>query len=249
MRVVGACLAFALLVLPVAASPDDISWSTLIDQDAQTFDDPFKELTASELGRVATAAQLRQRLRQPDLTEAERERLQSRLNLKDEELADANIDIDRLLSQRWEVAEKRRKAAWSVNRAAEGKTIRIMGYFLLGRSIKPDALSAYLVPEFGMCSHVPPPPPNNLIHLELPEDSELPERLYAPVEIIGELEAERQEITTHVVDGVVNMASAWRLHVESLRLLGNDLKGVNPRSRGNWPVTLNRAETVSVPSQ
>ncbi|ERS82729.1 hypothetical protein Q672_05920 [Marinobacter sp. EVN1] len=53
-------------------------------------------------------------------------------------------------------------------------------------------LEFFLVPYYGACIHVPPPPPNQIIHVKYHEGFTL-EALYDPVWIEGELVIERTE--------------------------------------------------------
>jgi len=53
-------------------------------------------------------------------------------------------------------------------------------------------LEFFLVPYYGACIHVPPPPPNQIIHVTYPEGFEL-DALYDPVWIEGKLLIERTE--------------------------------------------------------
>ncbi|PSF08271.1 DUF3299 domain-containing protein [Marinobacter fuscus] len=53
-------------------------------------------------------------------------------------------------------------------------------------------LEFFLVPYYGACIHVPPPPPNQIIHVKYREGFTL-EALYDPVWIEGELLIERTE--------------------------------------------------------
>lgn len=53
-------------------------------------------------------------------------------------------------------------------------------------------LEFFLVPYYGACIHVPPPPPNQIIHVKYKEGFTL-EALYNPVWIKGELLIERTE--------------------------------------------------------
>lgn len=53
-------------------------------------------------------------------------------------------------------------------------------------------LEFFLVPYYGACIHVPPPPPNQIIHVKSKEGFKL-EALYDPVWIEGTLEIERTE--------------------------------------------------------
>lgn len=53
-------------------------------------------------------------------------------------------------------------------------------------------LEFFLVPYYGACIHVPPPPPNQIIHVKYREGFTLT-ALYEPVWIEGKLEIERTE--------------------------------------------------------
>ncbi|GAA3571594.1 MULTISPECIES: DUF3299 domain-containing protein [Marinobacter] len=53
-------------------------------------------------------------------------------------------------------------------------------------------LEFFLVPYFGACIHVPPPPPNQIIHVKYPQGIQL-EVLYEPVWVEGTLRTERVE--------------------------------------------------------
>lgn len=53
-------------------------------------------------------------------------------------------------------------------------------------------LEFFLVPYYGACIHVPPPPPNQIIHVKYKEGFTL-EALYDPVWIEGKLVIERTE--------------------------------------------------------
>lgn len=53
-------------------------------------------------------------------------------------------------------------------------------------------LEFFLVPYYGACIHVPPPPPNQIIHIKYEEGITL-EALYDPVWVQGELVIERTE--------------------------------------------------------
>ena len=44
----------------------------------------------------------------------------------------------------------------------------------------------FLVPYFGACIHMPPPPPNQMVLVEYPEGLEM-EALYTPFWVSGEL--------------------------------------------------------------
>ena len=77
---------------------------------------------------------------------------------------------------------------------------------------------AYLVPERGMCSHRPPPPPNQLIRVRLNGDWE-PSYFHEPVRLTGTLTTEPSVQHLMVVDGHMPMNATFLLETESVETL------------------------------
>ncbi|MGH1487312.1 MAG: DUF3299 domain-containing protein [Cellvibrionaceae bacterium] len=70
------------------------------------------------------------------------------------------------------------------------KTVRIAGFVVpIEYDEKQVITEFFLVPYFGACIHVPPPPPNQIIHVKYPDGLTL-EALYDPFWIEGELKTE-----------------------------------------------------------
>lgn len=75
----------------------------------------------------------------------------------------------------------------------DGRSGRIPGFVVpLKTTQDMRILEFFLVPYYGACIHVPPPPPNQIIHVKYKEGFKL-EALYDPVWIEGELKIERTE--------------------------------------------------------
>ncbi|KPQ02986.1 MAG: uncharacterized protein HLUCCO03_00100 [Marinobacter sp. HL-58] len=75
----------------------------------------------------------------------------------------------------------------------DGRSGRIPGFVVpLKTTDDMRIVEFFLVPYYGACIHVPPPPPNQIIHVKYEEGFEL-EALYEPVWIEGELKIERTE--------------------------------------------------------
>jgi hypothetical protein len=77
-----------------------------------------------------------------------------------------------------------------VNRTLDGKHVRIPGFVVpLERS--PDGLISefFLVPYFGACIHVPPPPPNQIVFVRMRKGAGL-RSIDDAVWVIGTLHAE-----------------------------------------------------------
>lgn len=233
------CLSFLLLPAWAQAEPETISWSQLVDESARDFEDPFKALSVSDLSDLSTVVRLRERLKSEEVASDARPRLLERLRLKEDSLEAEGIDIEWLLSQRWIVAEKRQASAWASNPDLDGRDVTIRGFLLLGRFPEGEGPAAYLVPEAGMCSHMPPPPPNQLLRLELPEGSEFPNGLYAPVELKGHLDRSHSDRAVHVVDGIVPMRSAWALEVTKMTAFSRTARNTSSDTP-KWPRTVNQ---------
>lgn len=92
-------------------------------------------------------------------------------------------------------AMARIRKAWDeapVNNAMHGAAIRIPG-FLVSLDGGPNAIREFLlVPYFGACIHVPPPPANQIIHV-LPDRPVKGVRTMDPVWASGVLEVVRSE--------------------------------------------------------
>ncbi|GAA5317518.1 MAG: DUF3299 domain-containing protein [Candidatus Pelagadaptatus aseana] len=75
----------------------------------------------------------------------------------------------------------------------DGKTVRIPG-FIVPLEFNDDEVITefFLVPFFGACIHVPPPPPNQIIHVTSQEGLKLT-ALYDPFWISGILSASLKE--------------------------------------------------------
>lgn len=212
------CAVLLVLALagPMAAGEArPIDWAELADPSAQDFEDPFRDLSGAALSDLITVVRLRDRLEEGGVADEARPRLEARLAEKEAALGAAGIDIDWLMAQRWAVAERRRAAAVAVNAALDGQPVEISGFLIPAPPSGSGQAAAYLVPQRGMCSHTPPPPPNQLLRLVL-ADAPGMARLYAPVTVRGTLLAEETRQEMIVVDGPVRMWSAWTLEAESL---------------------------------
>jgi len=217
-----------ILIGSALANSRIISWADLKDPERQ-FHDPYAELDSSQLRDLGIVLQLRMRLKQPDLGAEDRSRLKMRLARDEAQLALAGLDVDWLLSQRKTIALRRARASLSGNPALNGEKVTISGY-VIPVSSKNGTLSGYLVPEQGMCSHIPPPDPNQMIRLHLGAWD--PDYIYQPVQVTGRLTIEptRQEIT--LLDGPVDMIAAFQMTVTDATELDETVP--DPKNRTLW---------------
>jgi hypothetical protein len=210
VAVFAGILGFALaLAAPLAmASPSDLlRWETLPDPAAQTFDDPFAKLSAEQLRLLISVVRLREQSAKGDQATPED------LDAAEQKLLEVGINADELISQRWAVAERRRKAASAGNPKLDGTTITIAGFAIPGPASEGGTRIAYLVAQPGLCSHVPPPAPNQMLRLRLSGEW-FPQRIHEPVAVTGKLQLDPTERTFSVVDGPVQMNTTWSMDVE-----------------------------------
>jgi hypothetical protein len=78
----------------------------------------------------------------------------------------------------------------------DGRNVRIPGFIVPIEFIgEKKVASFFLVPYFGACLHLPPPPPNQIIYVVSEEGITL-ESLYEPVWISGKLSTQLFEDET-----------------------------------------------------
>jgi len=69
----------------------------------------------------------------------------------------------------------------------DGQRVRVPG-FVVPLELDGATLSEFLlVPYFGACIHVPPPPANQMVHVRIDEGVDLEHRMMDPVWITGQL--------------------------------------------------------------
>lgn len=221
----------ALIAAPAQAAP--LSWEALPDPAAQVFEDPYLDLGYHELKSLQEIALLTLELKKGTSSADERRDLQARLDTERAGLKAAGIDPEWLISQRWVIAERRERAATAGNPELDGASVTITGYVIPAPRDQKGRNVAYLVPERGMCAHIPPPPPNQLIRLIF-TDNWYPEFMYEPVKVTGNLAIDPSNRRMRVVDGPVNMASTFRLTVDEVGSLV--AKSDTGPTAQRWPI-------------
>ena len=74
-----------------------------------------------------------------------------------------------------------------------GKSIRLPGYIVpIEHNDNKSITSFFLVPFFGACIHLPPPPPNQIIYVNYPKGFDL-ESIYEPHWVYGDLKTSLKE--------------------------------------------------------
>lgn len=73
-----------------------------------------------------------------------------------------------------------------------GKLVKIPGFVVPLEGDDEVVTEFLLVPYFGACVHVPPPPSNQLIHVKMPKGAPV-EAMYDPIYVIGIIKTESWE--------------------------------------------------------
>jgi hypothetical protein len=76
---------------------------------------------------------------------------------------------------------------FNVNKSLEGVTVRLPGFIVPLEAVKNGGVSEFLlVPYFGSCIHVPPPPPNQIVYVHTSKRAGI-ESIYDAYWITGKL--------------------------------------------------------------
>jgi hypothetical protein len=76
---------------------------------------------------------------------------------------------------------------FGVNKSLEGATVRLPGFIVPLEAVKGGVVSEFLlVPYFGSCIHVPPPPPNQIVYVHLSRHTVI-ESIYDAYWVTGKL--------------------------------------------------------------
>jgi hypothetical protein len=211
------CVAAFLAATQASAEPEAIEFSDLADPFAVVFDDPYAAMGVDMLNELKLLVRLDRKLSASDLDEELRPRLEARRTAAQEKLKANGHEVDVLLERRWDVAKKRQTARMATNPVFDGAEVSITGYIIPAPSNADGSGFGYLVPQVGMCSHLPPPPPNQLVRVKLDADQQV-ESLYLPVRVSGLLRVEPSDETIFILDGMSRMLSGWTLDAATVDL-------------------------------
>ncbi len=190
------------------AEPASVDWSQLPDPVSQEYEDPYRDLTQAQFEALMTLARVQIELNGSS-SESEREQRATELS---QNLRAQGLDPEWILAQRDVVAERRKNAAFLTNSALEGAPVELTGYLLAAPEVESGEMVAYLVPDRGVCMHLPPPVPNQLVRLDI---DKLPEPLGPCINarVRGRLSASESAATVPIFDDTVQLWSSWRLDV------------------------------------
>lgn len=221
----------------VAVAEMAITWPDLIDTTAQVYEDPFRDLSYEQLEKLRVVAKAQQRLDGGVSATETRDEIEARLNSAKTSLAEQGIDAQNLISQRWAVAERRKRAAEAGNAALDGELVVLAGYAIPAPPADDGTPVAYLVPERGMCSHTPPPKPNQMVRVLLKGDWR-PATMHEPVQLTGRLSLSNTTHDIQVVDGLVPMRTAYEMEATGALTTQDMQVSAGSRQENAWAAAI-----------
>ncbi len=181
-----------LFYLPALAEQvRQLSWDDLVPAHLLS-DDPLADLTQEQLNLVVWVINTLDSLppRGPDTEEFYQEIDETMPKLKE-----AGIDISALMA-------KRKLLQTSIVEELNGQRVRIPGYLLPLEMSDTKVKEFLLVPYIGACIHVPPPPPNQIVHVNIiQKEGYRVKSMYEPVWVSGEISVKSMVKDLYLVDG------------------------------------------------
>lgn len=220
--------------LAFAAETQPVAWADLVDQSALAFEDPYQDLSYNQLENLRKIIAETRKIENGKLSAEANELSKTRIFDAKEMLAEDGIDADWLIAQRWIVADRREKAATAGNSDLDGKIVSLTGYSVPAPNAEDGTKITYLVPQRGMCSHMPPPNANQMIRARLTDDWQ-PRSLHEPVRLTGVLKLMDTDYAFPIVDGVVPMRASYLLEVTEIEQL--ESFGAKRPTSGEWTKT------------
>jgi hypothetical protein len=135
------------------------------------------------------------------------------------ELEQEGVSIDRLIARNRALRETRRRRDESVVRELDGRLVRLAGYVVPLEYAGTRVTEFLLVPFAGACVHVPPPPPNQIVHVRLDNGFENA-GLYTPVRVTGRLSAKGISRSLFLTDGTLDISVAYSLQGNGVQPYG-----------------------------
>lgn len=180
-----------------ALAAREITWEDLLPQ-VPGMENPFVGMGADQLVDLGYIARVRE-LQLTGEYDEDDEIVQEAGNLT-RQLLEQGVDVEDLLTRGRAIAEEQRALQSTTVETLDGQHIRMPGYVLPLEFDGEKVTEFLLVPFVGACIHVPPPPPNQIVHVFHPEGFET-EGLFSPVWVEGTMATEARSTELSLVDG------------------------------------------------
>lgn len=126
------------------------------------------------------------------------------------ELRKEGVDIAKLMAKFKEIQT-------TVVEALNGQRVRIPGYFLPLELSDAKVTEFLLVPYIGACIHVPPPPPNQIVHVRTdPKEGYSSKSLFKPVWVTGIITAKSMVKDLFLSDGTAGINIGYSMQAQRI---------------------------------
>ena len=197
--VVLACA--ACLLSAATQQVREVTWVDLSPAPSGS-EDPLANLTPDQLDLVLWVLNV---LETEPTRDSENEALYEEVDEAMPAIRETGIDID-------EVLERRKRARTAVVEELDGKRVRMPGYLLPLELDGTRVTEFFLVPYVGACIHVPPPPPNQIVHVKLAENESYQSReLFEPVWVTGVMSTTSTVQELYLVDGSADISTGYSI--------------------------------------
>jgi hypothetical protein len=132
-----------------------------------------------------------------------------------DDLAASGVDPAALFEKIEKVSEEADIRNKTLVSELDGHVIKLPGYVLPLDFEGTLVRSFLLVPYVGACIHVPPPPPNQIVHVQLKQGFESKE-LFAPVWVTGRINAGMNKTSLTLVDGSTDVNFGYALEATNV---------------------------------
>ena len=196
--IIAALLLIASATAPVAGEvPRELTWDSLVPP-PQQMDSPSAPLTTEQRQALDLLAYFRL---------LKKHGLESKVAGLEEQTAELTslleaegLDVESLLERYATINSAVEKQSRGMVAELEGQLVRLPGYALPVEFSEGGVTEFFLVPYVGACIHVPPPPPNQMVFVQLDEEFTV-DGLYTPVWITGRMSVGETTKSLSYVDG------------------------------------------------
>jgi len=196
----------ALLIDPAHAARE-LEWQDLMPE-VPAFDNPFVGMGADQLVDLGYIARVRELQASGDYTEDD-EIVQEADDLA-RQLTEQGVDVEDLLARGRAIAVQQQELRGTVVETLDGQHVRMPGYVLPLEFDGEKVTEFLLVPFVGACIHVPPPPPNQIVHVFHPQGFEN-QGLFTPVWVEGTIATEASNAELFLVDGNSQVSTGYTM--------------------------------------
>ena len=198
---------FPALLAEAIEDPRKLDWEKLLPN-VGPLDTPFRSLNTEQLIDLETLVGITKMQRRGTVLEVN-ETLEVAVELR-RKMENQELNVDKLvaiyLHQEGEIARRNQMT----NTVLNGQIVRMPGYALPLEHKGLSVTELLLVPYVGACIHVPPPPPNQIVYVNLKDPHTL-KGIYEPVWITGRLLVKATNQELFFVDGSADIGTAYTL--------------------------------------